>query len=72
VLSIAALLTVHSAIDSANRQTEALRQQAQLLEQENERLQSYVAEKDTINEIIRIAQERLGLVKPDSIIIQPE
>lgn len=71
-LSVAALLTVHIAIDSANQRTEALRQQAQQLEQESQRLQSYAAEKDTIDEIIRIAQERLGLVPPDSIIIQPE
>ena len=51
---------------------EALRQQAILLEQENARLQGYISQKGTVQEILRIAQERLGLMDPDSIIYQPE
>ena len=72
VLSIVALLSLNGAIHAANAQTEALRQEAIGLEQENNRLKQYLDERGTIQEILRIAQERLGLVPPDSVIIQPE
>ena len=72
VLSIAALLAVHGAIRAANRSTEELRQEAIALEQEQARLEQYQQEKGTLAEILRIAQEKLGLTLPDSIIIQPK
>lgn len=71
-LSITALLTLRSAILSTREKTEALRGQAVALEQENDRLKRYIEELGTIQGIIRIAQEKLGLVEPDSVIIQPE
>ena len=72
VLSMAALLTLHAAIDAANRHTEELRQQAVVLEQESQRLDEYERQRGTLQEIIRIAQEKLGLILPGSVIIQPE
>lgn len=72
VLSMAALLTLHGAIDATRRDTEELRQQAMALEQEQSLLEQYAQEKGTVREVIRIAMERLGLVEPDSVIIQPE
>jgi hypothetical protein len=48
------------------------RQQAVILEQESQRLEEYEKQKGTFQEIIRIAQEKLGLIQPDSVIIQPE
>ena len=72
VLSMAALLMLHGAIGATNRDTEELRQQAMALEQEQQRLEQYDREKNTVREVIRIAMERLGLVEPDSVIIQPE
>ena len=51
---------------------EALRQEAILLEQEQQRLELYISELGTVQGILRIAQERLGLVEPGSVIIQPE
>ena len=42
------------------------------LEQEQALLEQYDREKGTIKEVIRIAMERLGLIEPDSIVIQPE
>ena len=35
-------------------------------------LEEYEKQKGTFQEIIRIAQEKLGLIQPDSAIIQPE
>ena len=72
VLSILALLTLRSAILATREDTEDLRNQAMALEQENSRLEQYIEELGTVRTIIRIAQEKLGLVEPDSIIIQPE
>ena len=72
VLSMAALLVLHGALDATNDATDALRQQAIALEQDNRRLESYLSQKGTVSEIIRVAKEKLGLVEPDSIVIQPE
>jgi len=68
---MAALLMLHGAIDATRQATEDLRQQAIALEQEQAQLERYEQEKGTVREVIRIAMERLGLVKPDSIVIQP-
>lgn len=72
VLSMAALLTLHSAIRTTEDSAEDLRFQAAQLEQENSRLEQYINELGTVQGIIRIAQEKLGLIDPDSVIIQPE
>ena len=72
VLSIVALLALRSAIITTRENAEELRGQAMELEQENNRLEQYIQELGTIRAIIRIAQEKLGLVEPDSVIIQPE
>lgn len=69
---MAALLMLHGAIDATRQDVEDLRQQAIVLEQEQRQLEQYEKEKGTIQEVIRIAMERLGLIEPDSIIIQPE
>ena len=71
-LSMAAILMLHGAIDATRKDTEELRQQAIALEQEQQQLERYEKEKGTIQEVIRIAMERLGLVEPDSVVIQPE
>ncbi len=68
VLSTVALLSIHSAKNSAVSQKEQLRLQAQQLEQDNSRLQRYIQQLGTVQGIIRIAQEELGLVQPDAVI----
>lgn len=72
VLSILALMALRGAILTTRENTEDLRSQAIELEQENSRLEQYIKELGTIRGLIRIAQEKLGLIEPDSIIIQPE
>lgn len=72
VLSIAALLMLHYAITTTENATEELRQEAIGLEQEQSRLELYIRELGTIQGIIRLAQEKLGLIEPGSVIIQPE
>lgn len=72
ILSIAALLMLHFAIVSTRDTAEALRQEAIGLEQEQSRLELYIRELGTIQGIIRLAQEKLGLIEPGTVIIQPE
>lgn len=72
VLSTAVLLTLDRAIDSTRAATEELRPQAYALEQENSRLQQYINELGTIQGLLRIAQEKLGLVEPDTVIFETE
>lgn len=68
VLSTVALLSIHSAKNSAITQAAELRDQAQQLEQDNSRLERYIQQLGTVQGIIRIAQEELGLVQPDTVI----
>ncbi len=68
VLSIACLMVLRANILEARGEAESLRGQAAQLEQENSRLQTYIQQLGTVQGIIRIAQEELGLVQPDSII----
>ena len=72
VLSMIALIALHFAIKDAQAQLEDARGDAIVLEQEKSRLERYIEELGTIPAIIRIAQEKLGLVEPDTIVIQPE
>ena len=71
VLSTAALLTIHFTIGQTRQETEALRQQAARLEQENRQLTEAIAEVGTVQSIKRIAMEELGLVDPDSRFFDP-
>jgi len=72
VLSMAALLMLLVVITDTRAQTEALRAEAAQLEGENSRLELYIEQLGTVKGIIRIAQEKLGLIEPGSVIIQPE
>lgn len=72
VLSILSLTALCIAISATRADTEQLRQDAMGLERENSRLEMYIEQLGTIEGIIRIAQEELGLIEPGSVIIQPE
>jgi len=72
VLSTVTLLTLSLKLYQEQERAEALHSQAMEQEQEMSRLERYIQEEGTIQGIIRIAMEELGLVEPDTIIIQPE
>ena len=72
VLSTVALLTIHLSIRQTRQDTEALRQQAAQLEQENRELTESIAQVGTVQSIKRIAMEKLGLVDPDTILFSAE
>ena len=72
VLCTAALLILRGSIRQARKDTDALRTEAALLEQENRELEKSIAELGTIKSIKRIAGEELGLVDPDTVFFDPE
>ena len=72
MLSLVTLVMLSVNLAAAKKDAEDLRKQAMALELENSRLEEYIQELGTMDAIIRIAQEKLGLVDPDSIVIQPE
>ena len=71
VLSIVARLTIRSAILDQQAQREALRAQAAALEAENDRLEQDIAQLGTLESIINIAIQQLGLVDPNTEFYTP-
>ena len=72
VLSMAALLLVWLYKQDAQKEYDKLRDQAITLEQENNRLQQAIDKLGTVQGIAQIAKEQLGLVDPDTVIIEPD
>lgn len=71
ILSAAALLMISVELRRTEAKTDALRKQAAALEQSNSKLCRDIADLGTVDGIIRIAEEKLGLVEPGSIIFDP-
>ena len=72
VLSLVALLVLHSLTLQARQEAEQWRNTAQQLEQENQTLEQKIANLGTLEGIKDIAQELLGLVFPNTVIITPD
>lgn len=72
ILSTVTLLALGSAIVKERSRAENSREEAIALEQDNDRWQRYIEELGTVKGLLRIAREKLGLVDPDSLVIQPE
>ena len=71
LLSTIALVAIYASIEESNRRYEAMRQEAGKLEENNQDLSQQIEEMGTLESIIRIAMERLGLVLPDTTIFGP-
>ena len=71
VFSTAALIALSWVRQSIQVQTEDLRQEAIALEQENSDLEHKIGILGSVQSVEEIAQEELGMVKPDTIIINP-
>lgn len=65
---IAAMAVAGLAIYTAKRDTATLRQQALDLEKRNEQLEEYLSKLGSVDAIVRIAQEELGLYLPDTVL----
>ena len=71
VLSMAALLALRGAILTTQMETDALRAQAAQLEQEQARLEDKVNALGSVDGVVQVAEEELGLADPDTVIIEP-
>ena len=71
VLSIAALLALRTSILDSRQEQEALRQQAAILEEENRELEDRIDDLGSVKSVEQIAEEELGLVDPDTVILNP-
>ena len=72
VFSVAALIALGIVQHNLSNQTDALRREAAALEQENQDYADKIADLGSVSSVEDIAQEELGLVSPDTIIIKPE
>ena len=72
LFSTVALLIFNAIVQTVNAQTDALRDQAALLEQENAKLETSIDQLGSVDSVEDIAKEELGLINPDSVIIEPE
>ena len=71
VFGIVGLFVLRHGIASLEAQNAALEIQAQQLEQENAALQENISNLDTVQGVEQIARDELGLVDPDTVLIQP-
>ncbi len=71
VLCTVALIALNASTNAAREDYEALRQQAAALEGENQQISERIKGLGSVESIIQIAMEELGLVDPDTIIIEP-
>ena len=71
VFSTAALIALSWVRQSIQVQTEDLRQEAMALDQENKDLENKIGILGSVQSVEEIAQEELGLVKPDTVLISP-
>ena len=72
VLSILALIALGLAKDEITAQVNAMRSEAAPLEAENQRITDRLNAQDSIVSVQQIAQEELGLVDPDTVIIETD
>ena len=71
VLATIALLVIRGSVLEYQKHTEQLRKEAAALEADNRQLKSHMGLQNTVEGILQIAKEKLGLVDPDSIIFEP-
>ena len=72
ILGIAGLFALRCALSDLNAENRALENQITQLEMENEDLAQKISIQGTKEAVIQIARELLGLVTPDTVIVQPE
>ncbi|MBE6980040.1 MAG: hypothetical protein E7431_06650 [Ruminococcaceae bacterium] len=72
VLCMTTLIALHLSTDALKERTEDLRQKAGMLEEENRELEEKIDELGSVKSVVEIAEEELGLVQPNAVVIQTE
>ena len=71
VFSMAALISLSWVRQSIQAKTEAMRQESAALVQENADLRNKITELGTVQSVQDIAQQELGMVDPNAVVIVP-
>lgn len=71
-LSAAALGALWWVQNDVNRQTEKMREEAAAIQYENEKLEQKIEDLGSAQSIQDIAREELGMVSPDTVLINPK
>ena len=72
LFAMMALIALRMAITDLDNRAEDLRKKAAAMEQENKDLQENIGILGSVQSIIQIAKDELGLVDPNTIILSPE
>ena len=72
VFSMAALLTLRLVHNGIQAQIQELKGEAAALEYENSQLEQRLQEPGSIENVMAIAKEELGLVDPDTVLYDPQ
>ena len=72
VLSVTTVLVLHSAALDMRERAEYLKSQAAQLEKEQQELKENIDKLGSVDSVEDIAKDELGLVDPDTIIVEPE
>ncbi len=72
LLCTVALVTLHAINEQNRSQYEAMRQQAAALEENNQTMMQQIDEIGSLESVIRIAMEKLGLVLPDTTLFDTD
>ena len=72
VLCIGALTVLRISMDKVSADTEDLRSKAAELAAENEELEEDITKLGSVQSVVDIAEDELGMVQPGTIILQPE
>ena len=72
ILAVICLFALRAAMSDLNRKNQELASQAAALEQEIDDLEHSISIQGSKESVIQIARELLGLVMPNTVIVQPE
>lgn len=72
LFAMTALIALRMVITDLDNRAEDLRNKAAALEQDNKDLQENIGILGSVQSIIQIARDELGLVDPDTVILDPE
>ena len=72
LFAMIALIALRIQINKLENRTEDLRDKAAALEQDNKDLQENIGILGSVQSIIQIARDELGLVDPNTVILDPE
>ena len=72
LLAIVGLIVLYAALGNLNEANDMLAGQAAALEQENSTLLDRISIQGTKEAVVQIARDLLGLVTPDTVVVQPK